>query len=185
MESTFFYLIEPLDGSERSYVSSSGLILGTNLEDHKSTQRLAKVVGLPRNEAELNIGDVIVVHHNTFRDYYDMKGRLKKSSNFVRNKLYFVEKERIYMYVRDGIEKVFGPYAFVKPVNADREGFQFSTRAEKELVGQVALVDDRYSEDESVVSGDVVTFSKDSEYEFVINDEKFYRVPTRNIVAVL
>jgi len=103
----------------------------------------------------------------------------------VKDKLYFVEKERIYMYIRDGIEKVFGPYAFVKPVNADREGFQFSTRVEKELVGQVALVDDRYSEDESVVSGDVVTFSKDSEYEFVINDEKFYRVPTRNIVAVL
>jgi len=48
MESTFFYLIEPLNGDTRSYVTNDGLIVGANLEDHKSTQRLAKVIGLPR-----------------------------------------------------------------------------------------------------------------------------------------
>ena len=185
MESTFFYLIEPLNGDTRSYVTNDGLIVGANLEDHKSTQRLAKVIGLPREGAELELGDTIVVHHNTFREYYDMKGRLRKSANFVKDSLYFVEKERIYMYVRNGQEKVFGDYAFVKPIKREQEGFQYSTGTEKELVGEVALVNDRYSEKEQVFEGDIITFGKDSEYEFKINGERFYRVPTKNIAAVL
>ena len=65
------------------------------------------------------------------------------------------------------------------------QGFQYSTRVEKELVGKVALIDDGFSQEESVNVGDIVTFTRDSEYEFRINDNVFYRVPTKNIVAVL
>jgi len=186
MKSTFYYLVTPLDGKEFSSMGKHGLILGANIEDHRNTQRLAKVIGLPKSDdSGIQEGDVLLVHHNTFRTYYDMKGRARKSANFVKDKLYYVEPERIYMHIRGGQENVFGSYSFVKPVQRETEGFQFSTRVEKELVGEVALIDDRFSKEENVVIGDVVTFTKDSEYEFRINDERYYRVPTKNIVAVL
>ncbi len=186
MKSTFYYLVTPFDGKEFSSMGKHGLILGANIENHKNTQRFAKVVGLPANDdSGIQEGDVLLVHHNTFRTYYDMKGRARKSANFVKDKLYYVEPERIYMYIRGGQENVFGSYSFVKPVQNDTEGFQVAARAEKELVGEVALIDDRFSKEEGVVIGDAVTFTKDSEYEFRINDDKYYRVPTKNIVAVL
>lgn len=186
MKSTFYFLVTPVDGKEFSFVGKEGLILCSNIEDHKSTQRLAKIVGLSEyNDMGLKEGDVVVVHHNTFRTYYDMKGRARKSSNFVKDKLYYVEPERIYMYIRDDQEKVFGEYSFVKPVKKENDGFQLSTAAEKELIGEVALIDDRFSSEFSVNPGDLVTFTRDSEYEFRINDERYYRVPTKNIVAVL
>lgn len=186
MKSTFYFLVTPVDGKEFSFVGKEGLILSSNIEDYKSTQRLAKVVGLCGvDDMGLKEGDIVVVHHNTFRSYYDMKGRTKKSANFVKDKIYYVEPERIYMYIRDGEEKVFGQYSFVKPVKKESEGFQVSTRIEKELVGEVALIDDWFSREFSVNTGDFITFTRDSEYEFKINDEKYYRVPTKNIVAVL
>lgn len=185
MKSTFYFLVSPLDGVEYLRENADGLILNANIEDHKSTQRLAKVVSSPQGCEEIKQGDVVVVHHNVFRTYYDMKGRLRKSGNFVKDKLYYVEPERIYMHIKDGKEKVFGDYSFIEPVKKDMQGFQYSTRVEKELVGKVALIDDGFSQKESVNVGDIVTFTRDSEYEFRINDNVFYRVPTKNIVAVL
>lgn len=186
MKSTFYYLVTPLDGKEFSSVGKNGLILGANIEDHQNTQRLARVVGLPAgDDSGIQEGDVLLVHHNTFRTYYDIRGVARKSSGFVKDKLYYVEPDRIYMHIKDGKEIVFGPYSFVRPIKRETEGFQFSTRAEKELIGEVALIDDRFSKEEKVMVGDVVTFTKDSEYEFRINEDRYYRVPTKNIVAVL
>jgi len=185
MKSTFYFLVSPLDGVEFLRENADGLILSANIEDHKSTQRFAKVIACPQGYDGIDEGDTIVVHHNVFRPYYDMKGRNRKSSNFVKDKLYYVEPERIYMHIKDGKERVFGEYSFVEPIKKDMQGFQYSTRVEKELVGKVALIDDGFSKEEAVNIGDIVTFTKDSEYEFRINDSVFYRIPTKNIVAVL
>ena len=184
MKSTFYFLVTPLNGGEFMRQTKDGLIINANIDDHKSTQRLAKVIACPEGTG-VEEGDILLVHHNIFRPYYDMKGRLRKSSNLVKDKLYYVEPERVYMYIRDGKEYVFGDYSFIKPVNKDMDGFQYSTNVEKEMIGEVALIEPSFSEQEEVSIGDVITFTKDSEYEFRINDERFYRVPTKNIVAVL
>lgn len=186
MKSTFYFLVKPLKNQKFSRIGKFGLVLSASIEDHKSTQRFAEVVGLPGEySGDVSVGDVIVVHHNTFRDYYDMKGVMRDSAYKIKDDLYYVEVDRIYMHIKNEEEKVFGPYAFVSPVNRSEDGYQSSYRAEKELIGKVALINDRFSQEENVNVGDLVTFTRDSEYEFRINEERYYRVPTKNIVAVL
>jgi co-chaperonin GroES (HSP10) len=183
MRSTYYILIEPLDGDEYANKAGSGLITNTSIEDHKSTQRLAKVVGVPHAiESGLSIGDIVLVHHNVFRSNYDMAGRLKKSNYMIFDKLYFVEPERVYMVIRDGNWIPFGPYTFIKPIKRSTEGYQSNASLNKEMIGEVAIVDPYFY---GVEQGDVITFQIHSEYEFRLNDKVYYRVPTKNIVAVL
>jgi hypothetical protein len=184
MKSTFYYLVRPLGGKEFVNESTDGLVLSTNIEDHKFTNRMGVVVGMPGGLSEVQMGDTVLVHHNTFRPYYDFKGVLRKSANHVMDDIYYVEKERIYAYYRDDKESVFDDYCFVIPIKRDEDGFQCSTRLEKELVGTVSLVG-RGAIEAGVAIGDVVGFKPDSEYEFRIDEVKCYRVPVKNIYAVL
>ena len=184
MNSTFYYLVEPLGGKDFASENKDGIILSANIEDHRMTNRLGRVIGLPGGDGEIQLGDIVLVHHNTFRGYYDFKGKLQKSTNHVIHNIYYVEKERIYAYYRDSKEKVFAEYCFVEPIKRDEDGFQYSTRAEKELVGKVALVG-QGAIDQGIAIGDTVAFKPDSEYEFRIGDVKHYRIPVKNIYAVL
>lgn len=128
------------------------------------------------------VGDIIVVHHNVFRSSYDMRGRLKKSNYLIENSLYYVEPDRVYMIMRDGEWKMFGDYAFVEPVKRSTDGYQSNSSMYIEMVGRVSMIDESF---DGVSVGDLITFQKDSEYEFRINEQKYYRIPTKNIVAVL
>lgn len=184
MKSTYYYLLKPLDGKEFVNENTDGIILNTNIEDHRFTNRLGVVVGMPGGVSEIQMGDVVLVHHNTFRPYYDFKGVLRRSGNYIVDDIYFVEKERIYAYYRDSKENVLDGYCFVTPIKREEEGFQYSTRAEKELIGKVALVS-KGAIEQGIGVGEVVAFKPDSEYEFNIDGKKHYRIPIKNIYAVL
>ena len=183
MTSTYYVLVEPVDGKEYANQTKDGLILNVSIEDFKSTQRLAMVVGVPEAmNLDVLVGDIVVVHHNVFRSNYDMRGRLKKSNYLIENSLYYVEPERVYMIMRDGEWKIFGDYAFVEPVKRSTDGYQSNSAMYVEMVGKVSMIDESFG---SVHVGDLITFQKESEYEFRINEQKYYRIPTKNIVAVL
>jgi hypothetical protein len=66
-------------------------------------------------------------------------------------------------------------FNFVKPI---KETKMFSTDFEKEGVGIL------YSKDpelQSVAEGDLIGFKPGAEYEFVIDKDRVYRVPTKSI----
>jgi hypothetical protein len=184
MKSTYFYLVTPVEGREMVNEGDHGMVLNTNIEDHKFTNRLGTVVGLPGGLSEIQLGDTVLVHHNTFRPYYDFKGRLKKSANYLFDDIYYVEKDRIYMYYRNDSEMVMSGYCFVRPILRSGDGFEYSTRAEKELIGEV-VIPSKDAISEGIGVGHVVAFKPDSEYEFKIGGERVYRVPVKNIYAVL
>lgn len=48
MKSTYYVLVEPVDGKEYANQTKDGLILNVSIEDFKSTQRLARVVAYQR-----------------------------------------------------------------------------------------------------------------------------------------
>lgn len=183
MKSTYYILVEPLNGEEYANKNSSGLILNASIEDFKSTQRLGRVVGVPSAiYFDIQIGDIVVVHHNIFRTNYDMRGRMRNSSYMVDRGLFYVEPERVYMVMRGGKWMPFGGFVFVSPIKRSEEGYQSNASTLVELVGEVSMIG---AESIGVNVGDKVTFKKDSEYEFRINDSVHYRVPVKNIVAVL
>ena len=96
-----------------------------------------------------------------------MKGIEKNSRSYFNESTYFITQDQIFLYKRNGEWSAPKGYCFVKPLKAID---QFNIESEKPLQGIV-----KYS-DGTVEEGDLVGFRPSSEYEFVIDGERLYRV---------
>jgi hypothetical protein len=182
MKSPYYFLVIPKGG--KRYDNQRGeLYISTSKEDHRVTTREAVVISTPINyTGPIEPGDTIVCHHNTFRIYYDMRGREKSAWNYFRDDLFFIDDP--YAYKKPGGEwKGIGRYLFIKPIDNDFEGVT-SADAKKPLTGTI-----RYTNDEildlGVKEGDTVTFEPESEYEFDLDGEILYRMYTKNVTIKL
>lgn len=172
MQSPHFFIAEPIDGKRYDNTSSSGLILSATIEDHTTTNRKAKIIALPMSyKGNAKVGDTLLVHHNTFRTYYDMKGNRRNGPSYFRDGLYFIFDDQWFMYKHDNEWIAPSPYCFIKPT-ADP------------LIGVI-----RYMNDDMATMGlkvgDKVAFEPESEYEFIIEGEKLFRMFTRNLTLKL
>ena len=132
-------------------VGDKNLILNTEVFNHQYVNRLAKVIATPLLfQSPINVGDEVIVHHNVFRRWHDVKGREKNSRSYWKEDKYLISKYQIYLYKGDDWKATTGN-SFIKPIESSND---FSFNNEKELVG----------------------FTPNSEYEFIINGEKLYRV---------
>ena len=149
-------------------VGDSELILNTEIFNHQYVNREAIVVSTPIvGHTEIQAGDTVIVHHNVFRRWHNVKGIEKNSRSYFNESTYFVNYDQIFLYKRN--ESWIAPkgYCFVIPLKAKD---QFNIDAERPLIGIV-----KYS-DGTVKEGDLVGFRPSSEYEFVIDGERLYRV---------
>jgi len=81
MQSVYQFLIEPVGSRYNNEVDVDGksLILNSENSNHEYTNRLARVVSCPKlNNTKISDGDEIIVHHNVFRRWNDVKGQEKK-----------------------------------------------------------------------------------------------------------
>lgn len=181
MKPLFNFLISPIDGdrysNKRTTPNGIEYHISSSIEDFRSSQRLATVVCVPIwYKGEVEVGDTIITHHNTFRKFLDNQGREQNSTSYVRDNLFITDIERMYMVKKKGSDewKAIDPYIFVSPVE---EGHSlFNQKSFKQLFGKV-----EYSPVENIKSGDVVCFTPDSEYEFRIDDKLMYRMYVKNI----
>jgi len=144
------------------------LILNTDIFNHQYVNREAIVVSTPIvGSASIRAGDTVLVHHNVFRRWNDMKGVEKNSRSYFNESTYFINKDQIFLYKRD--DKWICPkgYCFVAPLKATDK---FNVESEKPLQGIVKYTDG------TVEVNDLVGFRPSSEYEFVVDGERLYRV---------
>ena len=159
-------------------VGDVDLILNTEIFTHTNVSNNAIVVGLPKNkQTDIQIGDEVIIHHNVFRRWHDVRGNEQNSRSFFSEDKYFVGEEQLYIYKHDDEWKSLDDYCFVKPIVNDD---MFSLEKEKPLVGIV-----KYSNDilksRGIDVGDKIGFIPNSEFEFVIDGERVYRVRTKVI----
>jgi len=159
-------------------VGDVDLILNTEIFTHSNVSNNAIVVGLPKNkQTDIKIGDEVIIHHNVFRRWHDVRGNEQNSRSFFSEDKYFVGEDQLYIYKQDGEWKSLDDYCFVKPIANDD---MFSLEKEKPLVGIV-----KYSNDilksRGIEVGDKIGFIPNSEFEFVIDGERVYRVRTKVI----
>lgn len=176
MKPLYHFIVEPKDG-ELYRNKSSGLTLSTSYENHKFTQRIAVVIEVPlKYKGTINKGDYVIVHHNVFRKSFDMKGQLSNSSDFMNSNEYLVEEGKIYMTSKDGINwNPAYPFLFVSPIKNDDT--LISAAPFKKEHGKV-----EYSSHPSVKKNDIVRFTPDSEYEFIVNGQLMYRMKQSDLV---
>ena len=114
------------------------------------------------------------MHHNIFRRWHDVRGIEKNSKSYFKDNLYFCELDQIFLYKHEGSWKANQGYCFIKPLASEDK---FSTNKEKPLMGIVKYTDDS----DLLTIGEKIGFTPDSEYEFIINGERLYRVMTKEI----
>ena len=170
MKSVYNFVVTPKGEryNNTKKVGDSELILNTEIFNHQYVNREAKVISTPIiGDTDIKPGDTVIVHHNVFRRWHDVKGKEKNSRSFFNESTYFINHDQIFLYKRK--DKWIAPkgYCFVKPLKAKNP---FNVDLEKPLQGIV-----KYS-DGTVKVNDLVGFRPSSEYEFVVDGERLYRV---------
>ena len=161
-------------------VGDVDLILNTEIFTHNSVSNNAIVVGLPKNKkTDIQVGDEVIIHHNVFRRWHDVRGKEQNSRSFFTEDKYFVSDDQLYIYKHNEEWKSLDDYCFVKPIANDD---MFSLEKEKPLVGIVKYSND-ILESVGIKVGDKVGFVPNSEFEFVIDGERVYRVRT-NVITI-
>lgn len=152
------------------------LIVNTSEEDHRFANREGEVVALPLGyDGPISVGDTLLVHHNVFKFYNDMKGRRQSGRSFLKDDLFLVDFDQFYMSrsPKSGWS-AHDRYCFVQPIPPE-DSTVFKPVSEEPLVGIMRYPND-YLLSQGVVGGDTVAFKPDSEYEFTVDGEKLYRM---------
>tara|TARA_R110002074_G_scaffold83983_1_gene186623 strand:+ start:1716 stop:2306 length:591 start_codon:yes stop_codon:yes gene_type:complete len=149
-------------------IGGKDLILNAEIQNHLYINREAIVVSTPIiGETDIKPGDTVIVHHNVFRRWHNIKGVEKNSKSFFNEDTYFITDEQIFLYKRDAEWKCPKGYCFVKPLKAID---MFNVDEEKPLIGIVKHTDG------TVEKEDLVGFKPGSKFEFLIDSERLYRV---------
>ncbi len=181
MRSVYDFIVKPLGKEYSNDIKIGGikLILNTKIESFKFVNNLAVVVKTPiAYNTPIKIGDIIVIHHNVFRTFYDIRGNKKKSRSWFKEDLYFCSLDQIYLYKNKDDFKSINNRCFIKPLKSKNK---FSVNKEQKLIG-ILKIGNSSLEAAGVSEGDVVGYTPYGEYDFIINDERLYCMKSNDIV---
>ena len=169
MKSVYNFVVTPKGGRYNNTKKLGGgeLILNTEIQNHQYVNREAIVMSKPIiGDTDIEIGDTVLVHHNVFRRWNDVKGVEKNSRSYFDESNYFISSDQIFLYKRGNKWICPKGYCFVVPLKTTD---QFNIESEKPLQGII-----KYS-DGTVKVNDLVGFRPSSEYEFIVDGERLYR----------
>jgi len=176
MKSLYSFIVKPLNERYDNIkkINDKTLIINTSIENHRFVSKKAVVVSTPAAyTSKIKVGDELYVHHNIFRRWYNMKGEEKNSSTFFKDDLYFVSPEQIYMYNL----KPHLDYCFVKPLKNQN---LLENRKEQPNVG-IMKYNNSSLEALRITPGTLITFTPNSEFEFIIDGERLYCMKSNDI----
>tara|TARA_R100000995_G_scaffold25171_1_gene10846 strand:- start:251 stop:829 length:579 start_codon:yes stop_codon:yes gene_type:complete len=171
MQSPFCFVIEPVGERYNNSVSvdNKSLIINTEIYNHEYVNRRGVVVSCPiAGKYDIQPGDDVIVHHNVFRRWHDVKGQERNSKAYFKDNKYIVSADQIFLYNN----KAMPGYSFVQPL-VDQNNL--SEDKEDPYKGVIVYSDGTYNKDE------IVGYTPFSQYEFIINNQKLYRVMNKFI----
>lgn len=183
MRSLHCFIVEPKDGKRYDNTKELGgkeFVTSSSQEDHAVTNRIAVVGKIPIiYNGPIKEGDEIIVHHNTFRIYHDMKGREKSSASHLFDNKFMIQQSELYAYRTLGKDwKAVAPFCFVEPIKNENTDGLINNCEELALFGVMVYPN---NEQTDIEPGTIVSFLPDSEYEFNIEGRKLYRMKTSMI----
>jgi hypothetical protein len=180
MKSVTNFIIKPKETRYNNIkkVGDKDLILNTEIFTHQNVSRNAIVLETPTvGCTEVRQGDEVIVHHNVFRRWKDIKNREQNSKSFYKEDMYFVMPDQIFAYKRNDVWRAVKGFSFIQPLeNTDK----FSMDKEAPLKGVIKHIDPDLM-DKDIYLNSLVGFAPNSEYEFIINGKRLYRVMNKFI----
>tara|TARA_R110000824_G_C15172150_1_gene673014 strand:+ start:577 stop:1182 length:606 start_codon:yes stop_codon:yes gene_type:complete len=181
MNSLSQFIVKPLNGRYNNEVKVGGkkLITNTKVEDWRSVSKEAVIVSIPSAiKTDIKPGDKVILHHNIFRRWYDIRGVERNGSTFFKEDMYFASSDQIYMYKSNDTWIANMQYCFVSPII---ETDVLKNQKEKELVG-ILKYGNKSLEDAKILPGDLIGFKPNSEFEFVFDNKRLYCMKSNDIV---
>jgi len=176
MKSVHSFIVEPLGSRYKNTVSvgDKELIINSEIQNHQYVNRYAKVLSVPiyADSLGIKVGDTVIVHHNVFRRWYDVRGKEKNSKSFFKDNKFIISQDQIFLYKNKDSWKPLDGFCFIQPIKSEDK---FNKDIEHETKGVVKYTDG------SLEVGQVVGFEPFSKYEFIIDGEKLYRVYSKYI----
>ena len=174
MKGVYSFVVKPKGDryNNSRKIGNKEFILNTEIYNHEYINREAIVTAVPiALKTEIKVGDTIIVHHNVFRRWHNQYAEEKNSASYFNEDTYVVYPDQVFAYNNDGIWKPLKGFCFIQPL---KETNPLYTNKEK-LIGIV-----KYS-DGTVENGDLVRFRPTSQYEFIIDGQRLYRVRSNSI----
>ena len=181
MKSIYNFIITPKKGryNNEIEIGDKTLIINANIEDHKMVSRHAVVVSTPLAYCtDIKAGDEIIIHHNIFRRWYDIKGNERNSGQYFKEDLYFCKPDQIYLRKDDDKWLPFMNRCFVMPI---KDTDTLTLDMEKKCVG-ILKIGNKELEALDINPGDLVGYRPGREWEFVIDGKRIYCMKSNDIV---
>tara|TARA_R100001086_G_scaffold183831_1_gene102603 strand:- start:128 stop:718 length:591 start_codon:yes stop_codon:yes gene_type:complete len=175
MKSVYNFVVTPVGEryNNKKQVGDKELIINTEIFNHEYVNRTAIVKACPIvNETRIKPGDEVIVHHNVFRRWHDVKGNERNSKAWFDEDNYIISQDQIFLYKNKNKWKPIPGFCFVKPLKSKNP---WGDDVEDLTRGTIKYTDGSFLE------GDVVGFTPFSKYEFIIDGEKLYRVYSKFI----
>jgi uncharacterized protein YneR len=181
LKSIYDFIVEPVGEkySNKVKVGNKELIVNTKIEDFKFVNRLAKVIQTPKAlSTGIEIGDIVVIHQNVFRVFYDMKGIKKKSRSWFKNDLHFCAIDQIYLYKNKEGWHSFNDRCFITPI---KDNQSLTLDKEQSLIG-ILKYGNSSLKALGINPGDLVGYTPNGEWEFLIDGKRLYCMKSNDIV---
>jgi len=175
MKGVYNFVISPIGHryNNKKKVGDKELILNSEIYNHEYVNRQAVVCNSPIvSNVSIRKGDEVIVHHNVFRRWHDVKGNERNSKAWFSEDKYIVSPDQVFLHKHKGQWKPMPGFCFVKPL---KNKSSWSNEEEHPTKGIIKYTDGSFLE------GDVVDFTPFSKYEFIIDGEKLYRVYSKFI----
>ena len=182
MKSLYKFIIKPVNTryDNEKKIGDKSLVLNTKIENHRFVSRDAIVVSTPLAfKSKIKPGDTVIIHFNVFRRFYDIRDEEKDSSSYFKDDLYFCDPYQIYLYKQNNKWLTHLDYCFVKPIIDNNV---LNQNKEKPLTG-ILKYGNHILENMGVEEGDLVGFTPISEFEFIVDNERFYCMKSNDIVV--
>ena len=195
MRGLYDFIIKPIGEryNNKKQIGHKELKVNTRIFNHQYVNRKAKVLSIPKLvKTKIQPGDTIIVHHNVFRRWHNVHGVEKNSRSYINENTYAVKEDQIFAFKKNTLKKAktcggevlvekqyqweaTDGFCFIKPIKSYNK---FDTDKEQPLIGIMKYCDNSLK---NIKSGDLVGFTPHSKYEFIIDNERLYRVLTNSI----
>ena len=181
MKSLFDFIVEPVGEryNNKIKIGDKSLIINTEIDSFKYINNIAKVIEIPLSyKTPIKKGDLIMIHHNVFRRWYNMRGEEKNSKSYFKEGLYFVQRNQIYLYKRKDNWQAFDDRCFISPL---RDEVDINNWQEQSLIG-ILKYGNSALEALEINEGSLVGYKPLGEYEFVVDGKRLYCMKSNDIV---
>jgi len=181
MNALYDFIVKPVGNkySNTIKVGDKDLVVNTKIENWKFVNRIAAVVQVPLAfNTNIQKGDKVLIHQNVFRTFYDIKGKKKKSRSFLNEDYHLCSFDQIYLYKNKLGWNTVNERCFVQPIKDKQD---LTLNKERSLVG-ILKYGNSSLKALKIYPGDLVGFTPNSEWEFLVDNERLYCMKSNDIV---